>query len=113
MSISSSLHLLETNSSLTDVTLRCDEMRSCNRSLVNILQCNHLLECLTLAIFYVPGDVDILGDIITALRGNTVLKELILCIKLPNDQISLSQYMKENYSHLNLDSRVLWDSYIM
>ena len=111
-SISSSLHLLETNSSLTDVTIECDEIRSCSQSIVNTLQRNNVLQRLSLSHFCVPDDVDILRDIITALQGNTVLKELIIAIKHPKvpieQYISPSQYMKENYSHLNLDSRVMW-----
>ena len=112
VSISSSLHLLETNSSLTDVTIECDEIRSCSQSIVNILQHNNVLQHLRLSRFYVPDDVNILRDIITALQGNTVLKELIIPIQLPKvpreQNIFPSQYMKENYSHLNLDSRVVW-----
>ena len=112
VSISSSLHLLETNSSLTDVTIECDEIRSCSQSIVNILQRNNVLQRLSLSRFYVPDDVDILRVIITALQGNTVLKVLIIAIQLPKvpigQYISPSQYMKENYSHLNLDSRVMW-----
>ena len=111
-SISSSLHLLETNSSLTDVIIECTEIRSCSQSIVNTLQRNNVLQRLGLSCFYVPDDVDILRDIITALQGNTVLKELIIAIQLPKvpieQYISPSQYMKENYSHLNLDSRVMW-----
>ena len=108
VSIRSSLHLLETNSCLTDVTLQCDEMRSCSQSLVGILQRNNALKRLTLASFYVSDDEDILKVIITALQGNRALKKLILCIKLPEIEIPSTQYMKENYSHLNLDSRVVW-----
>ena len=116
MSISLSLHLLETNSCLTDVTIECTEIRSCSQSLVYILQRNNVLQHLRLSYFSVPADVDILRVIITALQENTVLKELILCVKLSKiqrEQTSPSQYIEENYSHLNLDSRVLWDSSCM
>ena len=110
VSIRSSLHLLETNSSITDVALECDEMRSCIQSLVNILHRNNVLQCFRLSYFCVPDDVDILGVIIKALQGNTVLKKLILCIKHPEvRREQISQYMEENYSHLNLDSRVVWE----
>ena len=109
--ISSSLHLLEINSCLTDVTLECDEMRSCSQSLVNILQCNNVLQCLRLLSFGVPDDADILKVIITALQGNTVLKELILYINYPEvEREQISQFMEEIYSHLNLDGRVVWES---
>ena len=110
VSISSSLHLLETNSSLTDVTLRCDEMRSCSQSLVSILQHNNVLQLLKLSLFTVPDDGDTLRVIITALQGNTVLKKLILCLAgRAGEQITPSEYVKENYSNFNLDSRVVWE----
>ena len=98
VSIHSSLHLLETNSSLTDVTLHWrDEMRSCSQSLVDIFQHNNVLQHLKLSLFSVPDDEDILSNIITALQGNTVLKKMILCIKHPEfRREQISQYMEEN-----------------
>ena len=111
VSISSSLHLLETNSSLTDVTIECTEIRSCSQSIANTLQRNNVLQRLSLSRFCVPDDVNILTVIITALQGNTVLKELNILIVITEEQnifLSPSQYMEKNYSHLNLDSRVMW-----
>ena len=74
VSIRSSLHLLETNSSITFVALECDEMKSCSQSLVNILQHNNVLQRLRLSYFHVPDDVDILGVIIKALQANSFEK---------------------------------------
>ena len=111
---SSSLHKLNIGLKRLETNFSCPTGETiyrdaCIQSLVSMLPHNSVLQCLRLSYFYEPDEVDILRVIITAIQENTVLKELILGIRLLLDlkpQISLSQYMEVCF---NSDSRVSWE----
>ena len=116
-----SLDLLETNTSLSSVTIRWVEM-PCVESLVSVLHHNKTLQNLTLSSFSNrDSDIEFLEIIINACQENHTLRQLILRMKpitlceyfgsdIVHTPEKISQYMQQHYPALcDLDLCICWD----
>ena len=83
-----SLDLLETNTSLSSVTIRWHE-RPCVESLANVLRHNKTLQNLTLSSLFSKSDSDVkfLEIIINACQENNTLHKLILTIYISHEKM--------------------------
>ena len=121
-----SLDLLETNTSLSSVTIRWVEM-PCVESLVSVLHHNKTLQNLTLSSFSNrDSDIEFLEIIINACQENHTLRQLILRMKpiilrknffndgskddIVDTPEKISRYMQQRYPALcDSDPRICWD----
>lgn len=75
--------------------------------LVEVLRTNKTLMYLLLPAFTIPGDIDVLRTIVSALHENTTLQRLGLHVQGEGSD-DVSVYMKTHYKDIT-DDRITWN----